>query len=81
MRLRQLEYAIAVAEEASFTEAARTVRVSQPALSHQVKALEEELGNALFERLPGEVLATGHGSRFLPHARAAAAAARAAAEA
>ncbi|WP_106400977.1 LysR family transcriptional regulator [Actinocorallia populi] len=81
MRLRQLEYVIAVAEEASFTEAARTVRVSQPALSHQVKALEAELGNALFERSPGGVRPTGHGERFLPHARAAVASARAAAEA
>ncbi|GAA2737456.1 LysR family transcriptional regulator [Actinocorallia aurantiaca] len=81
MRLRQLEYVIAVADEGSFTEAARSVRVSQPALSHQVKALELELGNALFERLPGEVRPTGHGERFLPHARAAVASARAAAEA
>lgn len=81
MRLRQLEYVIAVAEEESFTEAARTVRVSQPALSHQVKALEAELGGALFERPPGRVRPTARGARFLPHARAAVAAARAAEEA
>lgn len=81
MRLRQLEYVIAVAEEESFTEAARAVRVSQPALSHQVKALEAELGGALFERPPGRVRPTERGARFLPHARAAVAAARAAAEA
>ncbi|ROO88639.1 DNA-binding transcriptional LysR family regulator [Actinocorallia herbida] len=78
MRPRQLEYVVAVAEEGSFTEGARAVLVSQPALSHQVKALEQELGRPLFVRGPDGARLTPHGERFLPHARAALAASRAA---
>ncbi|GAB2864606.1 LysR family transcriptional regulator [Actinocorallia aurea] len=76
-----MEYVVAVAEQGSFTEGARAARVSQPALSHQVKALERELGHALFERTPEGARPTPHGERFLPHARAALAATRAAARA
>ncbi|MCD0449639.1 LysR family transcriptional regulator [Actinocorallia sp. API 0066] len=81
MRPRQLEYVVAVAAEGSFTDGARAARVSQPALSHQVKALEQELGRALFVRTPEGAVPTPEGERFLPHARAALTAYRAAAEA
>jgi DNA-binding transcriptional LysR family regulator len=71
MTLRQLEYLIAVAEEGSFTRAAERLFVSQPALSHQIKALEESVGGALLERLPNTVQLTPMGRAFLPHATAA----------
>ena len=71
MTLRQLEYLIAVVEEGSFTRAAERLFVSQPALSHQVKALERSVGGALLERRPHAVHLTPLGRAFLPHAAAA----------
>ncbi|HEY2637832.1 MAG TPA: LysR family transcriptional regulator, partial [Solirubrobacteraceae bacterium] len=71
MTLRQLEYLIAVAEERSFTRAARRLYVSQPALSHQIRTLEQSLGAAVFARLPDGVELTEVGRDVLPHARAA----------
>jgi DNA-binding transcriptional LysR family regulator len=47
------------------------MHVSQPSLSQQVRALEEELGGDLLERLPRSVRLTSAGKAFLPHARAA----------
>src|SRR3954449_1429764 len=71
MTLRQLEYLIAVAEEGSFTRAAERLYVSQPALSHQIKALEASVGGELLERQPQAVRLTPMGRAFLPHATAA----------
>lgn len=71
MTLRQMQYLVAVAEEGSFTRAAERLFVSQPALSHQIKALETGVGGELLERLPGAVHLTPMGRAFLPHARAA----------
>jgi DNA-binding transcriptional LysR family regulator len=71
MSLRQMEYLVAVAEEGSFTRAAERLFVSQPALSHQIKALEKSVGGDLLERLPGSVGLTPMGRAFLPHATAA----------
>jgi DNA-binding transcriptional LysR family regulator len=71
MTLRQLEYLVAVLEEGSFTRAAERLFVSQPALSHQVKALERGVGGELLERLPHAVRPTPMGRAFLPHAIAA----------
>src|SRR3954464_9716216 len=71
MTLRQMEYLIAVAEEGSFTRAAERLFVSQPALSHQIKALERSVGGPLLERLPNAVHLTPMGRAFLPHAIAA----------
>jgi DNA-binding transcriptional LysR family regulator len=70
MTLRQLEYLIAVAEEGSFTRAAERLFVSQPALSHQVKALERSVGGELLEREPTGVQLTPMGRALLPHALA-----------
>jgi DNA-binding transcriptional LysR family regulator len=71
MTLRQFEYLIAVAEEHSFTRAAERLLVSQPALSHQIKALEDDIGGPLLNRLPRTVEVTPLGEAFLPHAIAA----------
>src|SRR3954468_3795926 len=71
MTLRQMQYFLAVVDEGSFTRAAERLFVSQPALSHQVKALEQDLGGALLERRPQAVHLTPLGRAFLPHAAAA----------
>src|SRR4051794_41333826 len=71
MSLRQMEYFAAVVEEGSFTRAAERLFVTQPALSHQIKALEKSVGGALLERRPHAVYLTPMGRAFLPHATAA----------
>lgn len=77
-----MRYVVAVAEESSFTRAAARCFVVQSALSHQVKALERELGVALFARTSRRVELTAAGAAFLPAARASLEAAeRAAADA
>jgi len=50
MELRQLKHFVAVGEAGSITAAAKKLRLTQPALSRQIKALEEELDTALLER-------------------------------
>jgi len=71
MELRQLEYFVAVAEEASFTRAASRVHVAQPGVSAQVRRLESELGQQLLDRSGRSVRLTEVGSAVLPFARAA----------
>lgn len=80
MEFQQLRYVIALAEEASFTRAAARCHVVQSALSHQIKALENELGVALFARTSRRVELTAAGQAFLPAARASLEAAERAAE-
>ena len=75
MTLRQLEYLVAVVDEGSFARASAELYVSQPTLSQQVRALEDEVGGALVERLARGVRPTPAGDAFLPAARAALAAA------
>jgi DNA-binding transcriptional LysR family regulator len=75
MELRQLAYVVAVAEEGSFTRAAAREHVAQPGVSAQVRRLERELGQPLFDRGPGPVRPTAAGEAVLPLARAALAAA------
>jgi DNA-binding transcriptional LysR family regulator len=69
--LRQLEYLVTVVDTGSFTRAAEQLHVTQPALSHQMRALEQGLGGPLLERLPRAVRLTPMGRAMLPHARAA----------
>ncbi|OVZ64915.1 LysR family transcriptional regulator [Pigmentiphaga sp. NML080357] len=71
MNLRQIEYAIAVAEEGSFTRAAHRCHTVQSALSHQIARLEEELDARLFERTSRSVRLTRAGEAFLAAARRA----------
>jgi LysR family cyn operon transcriptional activator len=71
MELRHLRYFVAVAERLSFTQAADTVHVTQSTLSHQIKQLEDQLGQRLFQRVGRRVMLTEGGSIFLAHASAA----------
>jgi DNA-binding transcriptional LysR family regulator len=77
MELRQLEYFVAVAEEANFTRAAQRVHVSQSGVSAQIRQLERDLGAPLIDRSGRVATLTGAGAAALPHARAALAAAAA----
>jgi DNA-binding transcriptional LysR family regulator len=70
MELRQLEYFVAVAEEANFTRAAERVHISQSGVSAQVRALESDLGTELFDRSARTARLTPAGAAALPHARA-----------
>ncbi|WP_221584793.1 LysR family transcriptional regulator [Microbacterium sp. G2-8] len=74
MELQQLRYAVAIAETGSFTRAAEACHVTQSALSHQVAALERELGARLFVRGPREVRETAAGDALMAQARVALAA-------
>ena len=69
MDLRHLPYFVAVAEEGSFTRAARRLYMSQPALSQRVRKLEEEFGAELFVRRGRAVELTGAGHMLLEGAR------------
>lgn len=69
MQVQHLAYFVAVAQARHFTHAADLVRVSQPALSKQIKALEAELGVTLFSRARGHIALTDAGETLLPLAR------------
>lgn len=69
MDRRHLEYFLAVAEAGSFTRAAQRLTIAQPSLSHTVKALERELGAALFERHGRGTRLTVAGEALLAPAR------------
>lgn len=70
LSLRDLEYVVAVAEERHFGRAAERCNVSQPALSGQIRKLEEALGLLLFERTSRRVLSTPGGDAVVRQARA-----------
>lgn len=69
LTLRQLQYALAVAETKNFRKAAQVCAVAQPSLSAQIMDLEAALGVRLFERLPRGVVVTEAGAALLVHAR------------
>lgn len=77
MELYQLRSFVTVAALGHVTRAAERLHVSQPAVSAQLKALEDELGVSLFERTRGGVTLTSVGERLLPRAEAVLAAAQA----
>ena len=70
MELRHLRYFVAVAEEENVSRAALRLHVSQPALSRQVRDLEEDLGFPLLERSAKSVRLTDAGREFLKESRA-----------
>lgn len=70
MELRHLRYFVSVAELGSVSRAAEKLFIAQPALSAQIKQLEEEVGAALFVRLPRGVRLTPAGESFFVDARA-----------
>ena len=69
MDLRQASYVVAVVDEGSFTAAAASIPVSQPALSQAIASLERELGTELFHRLGRRVQLTPAGEAFVVPAR------------
>lgn len=78
--LRQMEYALALAGQRSFRRAAEACHVSQPALSVQIAALEQQLGARLFDRDRRHVLVTAAGERLIARMRVAVSAAEAVGE-
>ena len=69
MELHQLRCLLAVIEEGGFNRATTRLHITQPALSYQIKQLEEELGTKLFDRRPGGVIPTEAGRLLAKHAR------------
>jgi DNA-binding transcriptional LysR family regulator len=68
MEIRQLRYFVALAQDLSFTKAAAKTNVAQPALSRQIRKLEDELGIALVDRTSRRVQLTAAGQRLLVRA-------------
>ncbi|TCC49119.1 LysR family transcriptional regulator [Kribbella capetownensis] len=69
MQLHQLTYFVAVADTRHFTHAAELMRVAQPSVSQQVRALERDIGAELFHRIRGNLSLTEAGETLLPIAR------------
>lgn len=69
MEFRQLHYFLAIAEELSFSQAARRLHMAQPPLTRQIRQLEQELGVQLFERNSRRVELTEVGKVFVLEAR------------
>jgi DNA-binding transcriptional LysR family regulator len=69
MELRHLEHFVAIAQESSFTQAAKRLHLSQSALSISIRALERDLGTRLFERTSHDVALSDAGRALLPEAR------------
>jgi DNA-binding transcriptional LysR family regulator len=69
MELRQLRYFVAVAEEGNISRAAKRIFLTQPALSRQIKVLEDEIGQCLLERQAHSIRLTPVGEALLREAR------------
>lgn len=69
MEIRVLKYFITVAQEQSFSKAAKVLNISQPALSKQIKDLEEEYQITLFNRTTRSLSLTEEGQLFKVHAK------------
>ena len=75
LSLRGLECLVTIVEQGSLTKAAAVLHMSQPALSHQIAAIERELGTPVIERLPRGIRPTAAGLAAVTEARIALAAA------
>src|SRR5919106_3060997 len=69
MELQQLRALLFVADTGSVTEAARRLLLTQPAVTRQLRALEDELGGALFDRTTKPIVPTPLGQAAVEHAR------------
>ena len=69
MTLVQLKHFIALARSGSFVKAAAAVHLTQPALSRSIQALEEELGQLLFDRVGRRIELTAFGAETLQRAQ------------
>lgn len=69
MNTIQLECFISVAEHLNFSRASEELKITQPAVSHQIRALEDEMGVKLFSRTSKSVTLTEEGIMFLPDAQ------------
>ena len=69
MELRQLRYFVAVAKTGNISRAAKEIFLTQPALSRQIKALEDEIGQCLLERQANSIRLTPAGEALLREAR------------
>ena len=69
LTLKQLRYVLALAETGHFGRAAERCHVTQPALSQQIKLLEDACGTPLFDRLGKSVRATPFGREIIERAR------------
>jgi len=67
--LQKIETFLCAAENLSFSETAKQLHLSQPAVSHQIKTLEQDLGATLFDRTGGSLRLTEAGQLLLPWAR------------
>ncbi|MES2297152.1 MAG: LysR substrate-binding domain-containing protein [Pseudomonadota bacterium] len=70
MEIRQLRYFVAIVDHGSLSRAAQVLHVAQPALTQQLRQLEEELGAQLLHRSAQGVLSTDAGKVFYEHAQA-----------
>lgn len=68
MNTIQLECFVTVAQHMNFSRASENLKITQPAVSHQIRTLEEELGVKLFKRTSKSVALTPEGIQFLPDA-------------
>lgn len=69
MSLAQIVSFVTVAETRSVSRASARLRIAQPALSRQIRSLEDELGAPLFERTPRGMSLLPEGEIFLEHAK------------
>jgi DNA-binding transcriptional LysR family regulator len=67
--LRRLQTFVTVSEQGTVSKAALLLRITQPALSRQIRGLQDELGIKLFERVGRRLLLTGEGDQFLADCR------------
>jgi len=69
MDFHQLEYVMAIAEEKSFSKAAKKLYISQPSLSQYIMRLEEQIGIKIFDRTTNPLILTFAGEKYLEAAK------------